>query len=209
LIELLVVISIIAILASLIFPALGRARRKAEQIKCMSNLKQVGLGIQMYVDEHDDRLPGPVLTGSMANYDRNASWQVVYHLAPYIGAPTPSARMVVAEAFVCPAYVRHYAGEGIMGRKMWILNDNLDPRAAERILPFGYPLAPLQSNPIKLSSISQYGDPSGIWAMSDVDYIHPSINTATTWRDEIPERPVHGPVRNELYFDHHVESVRW
>jgi prepilin-type N-terminal cleavage/methylation domain-containing protein/prepilin-type processing-associated H-X9-DG protein len=57
LIELLVVIAIIAILAAILFPVFAQAREKARQSSCLSNMKQLGLGLLMYVQDYDQRSP--------------------------------------------------------------------------------------------------------------------------------------------------------
>jgi prepilin-type N-terminal cleavage/methylation domain-containing protein/prepilin-type processing-associated H-X9-DG protein len=57
LIELLVVIAIIAILAAILFPVFARAREKARQASCQSNLKQLVLGFKMYASDYDGRFP--------------------------------------------------------------------------------------------------------------------------------------------------------
>ncbi|HEX8465444.1 MAG TPA: DUF1559 domain-containing protein [Abditibacterium sp.] len=71
LIELLVVIAIIAILASILFPVFGRARENARRASCISNLKQIGLGVMQYTQDYDGVYPQPVPIDARENPDMN------------------------------------------------------------------------------------------------------------------------------------------
>ncbi len=78
LIELLVVIAIIAILAAILFPVFSKARAKAQQTTCLSNIKQLTLGAMMYASDYDDVLPLPNVTEGSCR----TTWR--YFIYPYV-----------------------------------------------------------------------------------------------------------------------------
>jgi len=81
LIELLVVIAIIAILAAILFPVFAKAREKARQTSCLSNIKQLGLGVLMYAQDYDEVFPLYQPTEPVYNYPY-CYWDDL--LGPYI-----------------------------------------------------------------------------------------------------------------------------
>src|SRR5258708_537306 len=75
LIELLVVIAIIAILAAILFPVFAQARESARMSSCLSNLKQIGLGTMMYLQDYDERYPNCKAWGRMwTDADPSPDW---------------------------------------------------------------------------------------------------------------------------------------
>ena len=111
LIELLVVIAIIAILAAILFPVFARAREKARQASCSSNLKQMGLGLAMYLSDYDEMYPNRDQIYYPATSGSPPDWGI---LDPYIKN---------AQLWKCPSDPTRVMGYGItcgfFRRKEW------------------------------------------------------------------------------------------
>ena len=98
LIELLVVITIIAILASMLLPALNRAKEKGRHIVCISNLKQLGIAVMLYADDHNNNMPATPDTNtvwaSSPDFCSNITLGQIsdpYSILPILNCPTADA----------------------------------------------------------------------------------------------------------------------
>ncbi len=99
LIELLVVIAIIALLASILFPVFARARENARRASCMSNMKQIGLGLMQYLQDFDERFPsqnsdGPQNYADLTIPENGSTKNWIRSIYPYVKS---------WQLFLCPS----------------------------------------------------------------------------------------------------------
>ena len=211
LIELLVVIAIIGILASILLPILGKSKEKAIRAQCLSNLQQNAKAVQMYLDEHEQQAPGPSWSGQIAGYYIGGK-NVASYIAPYLGGEAPSRTLRVAKTFLCPGFTRKAGGITDNGRRVcYLASINASvlarrPSGLPSFGPFGYPAVPRRNAPMRrpmyLSEIEQYGNTANLWMFVDAD----QVASPNVWTVQPPKLPVHGTIRNFVFWDGHVDT---
>ncbi len=204
LIELLVVIAIIAILAAILFPVFARAREKARQTSCLSNLKQIGLGILMYVQDYDEKF---AISAGYRNLDAvnvpRGYW--VHAIMPYVAN---------RNIFECPSdgspTSATYAGVTIpasYGYNLCLSGDGYSSYHADRCVAG----SPPTWDPLKVGKVKSV---TAMWMLSDCYITYPYSLThlrytvgGNPWR-EIGYGPLHNGGLNFCFVDGHAKWLQ-
>jgi prepilin-type N-terminal cleavage/methylation domain-containing protein/prepilin-type processing-associated H-X9-DG protein len=165
LIELLVVLTIISILAAILFPVFAQAREKARGAVCLSNSRQMGLAISLYAEDYDERLP------MGANYGPAGQNRWYYWIAPY-----QKTRAIN----LCPSAPAQKPGDPAAGGYGCDIN------------VMGWADYPVYNGPPPGKALSEIADPAGTFILSDCSQCTKAVidKIPDTWNAYIdPERP--------------------
>jgi prepilin-type N-terminal cleavage/methylation domain-containing protein len=216
LIELLVVIAIIAILAALLFPVFAQARERARMSACVSNMRQIGSALMMYVQDYDETFPylrfqgtntpPPCPKGIQCYIWKNAIRSYLKSLDVYACPSNPYSRTVPGQPMVDPL---RSGGNG----EGW----DLEP---EQRMPISYHMNScattwypattkegLAAGPLHQAQLTRSADTIMIAeAQWGVSHIQPSY--LWSYCSDVFVHPA-GKVGNFIFFDGHIKSKKW
>jgi prepilin-type N-terminal cleavage/methylation domain-containing protein/prepilin-type processing-associated H-X9-DG protein len=190
LIELLVVIAIIAILAAILFPVFARARENARRASCMSNLKQIGLGMIQYTQDYDERFP----MQPAADF-----WP---GLTPYI----KSDQIYKCPSDSAPSWVVY----GAKDQQSYAWNDKLriTSGGGQNGVEGSLPAVVTSSQTIMFLDYSAEDTPRGLYGASDMKWAMDNAGTNNTARRQWSALIRHMEGSNFAFCDGHVKWLK-
>ncbi|WP_052362173.1 type II secretion system protein [Geminisphaera colitermitum] len=206
LVELLVVIAIIGILSAIIIPVVGKARGAADNARCLSNLRQTGVALAMFVSDNKDRLPKQTMLAYGPRYSdwnwKTNSWpqDLGSLLHSYLSLPVPTGTARYADVLTCPAWKKRVDPSS---KTSLIVNQSAD---GKNLAPFGKSGTP-GVEPISHAQLSSLVSLSKTWAFAETDQKSTRNGGTPSWVSELPPEPVHGNWRNAIFFDWHAGKL--
>jgi prepilin-type N-terminal cleavage/methylation domain-containing protein len=193
LIELLVVIAIIGVLAALLLPSLSRAKARAHNAACLSQLRQLGTAVRMYTDENNNVLPAAEILPSLPVNPAAPLPRICDVLSPLLGR-TNSSTNDSATVFKCPAdNLGRFAAEG--SSYQW--NSALDGHRMDETTTSEGRFVIVRDGPegtVQTNGTFQFRfEPSTTPLLVDYDEFHPRSPR---------------PGRNVVFMDNHVAAFR-
>ncbi|WP_052360839.1 prepilin-type N-terminal cleavage/methylation domain-containing protein [Geminisphaera colitermitum] len=217
LIELLTVVAIIGILAGIILGTIDNVRKKAHQVRCISNLRQVGIAMHAYINDNKDKLPGPVYAKITNTYGKAENTALAWRLSTYLGYPDPATIPSSLHPFVpllhCPSRgiaddtsICTFAAQCDLNKTKSPNNDNrafgqpdgVDPKDETKGI-----------RPLRYSELDILGGASRVWALAEVDQTvtYSYITGQSGWYNSLPKNPPHGNKHTILWFDGRVNLL--
>ncbi len=160
LIELLVVIAIIAILAAILFPVFAQAREKARQTQCLSNGKNWGLAVQMYVQDYDEKFPFAIYDTAVNSAGQRCQYTMITATYPYaknkdiLRCPSDGQPMDLHGGILALASSLQTPGGECsqIGKLSYMFNFEL-AISGEHILNTDWNRCPAKRNPVSLAEV--------------------------------------------------------
>ena len=203
LVELLVTMTIIAVLASVVFLVAKRSINRAQQAVCVTNLGYIGQAIQTYAHEHGGRLPGPLYNGQSAvvGPPRN----LATFIGEYLEVPgQPVNSKIVIQNFGCPAWKKKITSKTPEEAICYQIGSTLKLANGRTVNPWTYPKPWGTAQPEPPSRLDEF-DP--VLAAKTMALVEQDAQLANAWgTNSGPVVPPHGNQRTTLYFDWSVKS---
>jgi len=221
--DLVAVIATMAILLVVLLPARASLGHKAGTLECKSNLRQVGAAIQMFANDHTNRLPGPSWQGLYWSTAGDWGNSIGSYIAPYLGLIT-NGTVRELEQLKCPAAMQaqpNLTPGGTLNRPIYFLSSLIitnKPGAVYMGYPtpdiFAYPFGRPNTPTVQPTNMTVIKRPSESWMLVDAD--RRNALSGSTYYNYLPSDSVHnnrpggsrgGTLRNYLYFDGGVWPV--
>ncbi|MEN9975148.1 MAG: hypothetical protein RLZZ282_1154 [Verrucomicrobiota bacterium] len=233
LVELLVVISIILTLAAVSLTAFSKMRGRADNIRAISNMRQIGVAISSYMSDND-HLPTFETVGVSPDLSTANPYTQAYVLQPYLGIAEPTSTKTYPEIFRPPGLKREnmggrknwydltcyglYSADHIASSKAYLPKGVVSDSDGQDVPPFGRAVPNGNSidgwKAAQLdAALAKYSEDNGgriatlskVPAMLELNAEYPSPGGG--WPQPVPKKPVGGDHVNVLYFDWRVEAV--